>query len=617
MGRLKGWLAGGGGLTLVVIALGVANAVALLGWGPLNPTDITWIFGDNATYYTGWALFRRDSHVGFPLAWTQRVGYPVGASIASMDAMPIVAVLLRPFGPILPEPFQYLGPWAALCFALQAYFGFSLCRRLFPSNPAFNVLGSLFFVLSPALINRASGHTTLLTHWPILAGLDAYFRDPDGRPVRWLVRQWIVLAIAAGITPYIAAMCLLVALAAVARLIVERRCGWGHAAFLAVATVAVAVASGSVFGVLFSSEASTYWAPGYGLFSMNLNAPVNPMDRGSILLPPLPLAHPWQYEGYNYLGLGLIALIVAGLVRRPRSILWLRERRLIPLAGLALACTALAASTTITFGSSTLFEVHRLAAASNVVPALSAASADLSPPRSRSRRSTPLGKLATLVLGLRASGRLFWPAYYLLFAAGLSLAFWGWQRPASTAILAALLAVQFADLTPLRAKVRAAMDERFAGPLQSPSWKGLGRSYDNLILVPSFQCDPYKAGVGELYGFVWFGKLAAAERMRANSYYAARYTRAELRAHCVDLLRAQLDGVLDQRSAYVVSDEVRALWALRGVQSARCRKVDGFNLCTSAQPSDMKVNHRRFPTPQSIDWVTRSISPDAKTLTAI
>lgn len=36
------------------------------------------------------------SHLSFPLAWTDRVGYPVGTSIALLDAIPLVAILITP-----------------------------------------------------------------------------------------------------------------------------------------------------------------------------------------------------------------------------------------------------------------------------------------------------------------------------------------------------------------------------------------------------------------------------------------------------------------------------------------------------------------------------------------
>ena len=75
--------------------------------------------------------------------------------------------------------------------------------------------------------------------------------------------------------------------------------------------------------------------------------------------------------------------------------------------------------------------------------------------------------------------------------------------------------------------------------------------------------------------------------MRSNSYYAGRYSRSQLQAHCVELLRTALTGPLDPRSAYVVTEPVRVLWQLDGVQSHRCQVVDGFNLCTTDNSGPM------------------------------
>lgn len=540
---------------LLSVGLGVANTIALMGTGPLHPTNTAWIHGDPATYYTGWALFRHDRHLSFPLAWTDRVGYPVGTSIALLDAIPLVAVLLRPASPLLSEPFQYLGLYAALCFVLQAYYGFSLCRRLFAPDRLFIAIGGLFFLLSAPLTWRASGHFALLTHWLILAALDSYFRDPGARPVRWLARLWVVLALAAAITPYIAAMCFLATLAGVARLQIEGRCRWRQTAMFVAASLGIVLVMGVSFGVLVSGDPATYWAAGYGGFSMNLNALINPMSPGALVLPALPVAHPEQYEGYNYLGLGIIVLLAVNLVRRPKAVLWLEERRLVPLVGLGLACAVLAISASVTLGSRTLFEVP--------LPA----------------------PIAGVVEGLRASGRLFWPAYYLIVAAALALTFHLWRPPYRSLILGLAVIVQLIDLTPLRAQVRSDNAYPVHDPLVSPQWRDLGRRYENLMVVPPFQCDR-SASPGGAASYATFGKLAAAQGMRTNSYYAARYPRPQLQAHCVDLLRSQLDGALDPRSVYVVTDDVLTIWQLRGVRSYRCERVDGFNLCMSAPAAD-------------------------------
>src|SRR5262245_47393775 len=396
-------------LPVLAVALALINTILLSGPGPIDPTNIDWLFGDTATYYSAWGMYRHDPHLHLSLAWTERVGYPAGASIAWMDAIPLVAFVLRPFSPLLPESFQYLGLYAAASFVLQAYFGLRLCRRLFPSQPAFMVLGSVFFLLSAPLTWRAQGHTALLSHWLILAALDGYFRATESGPIRYLVPLWGVAALAAAINPYIAAMCVVIALAGVGRLLIEGRCPWTRAALLSAATIGVIAASMLLVGVIVPGEATAYFAPGYGEMSFNLNAPVNPMQYGSRLLPALPLRYATQYEGYNYLGAGMLMLLAVNLAARPRAIVWLTDRRLLPLLVLAIVSTLLAASTTVTFGSRTLFEIP--------LPAWA------------------MGPLH----GLRASGRLFWPTYYLIVLAALSLTFNVWRSPYRIAILAIAL----------------------------------------------------------------------------------------------------------------------------------------------------------------------------------
>ena len=565
MDRLRALLASRAAPLVVALTLGVPFALALIGPGPLDPTNIVWIFGDAATHYSGWEQYRHDPHLHFPLPWTERIGYPAGTSLALLDALPLAAVVLRPLSAILPVPFQYLGPWMLLSFVLQAYFGFTLCRRLFPDDPVFALIGCVFLLGATPLAFRAPIHVALCSQWLILAGLDAYFRDPGEREARWLCRAWIVLALAAAINPYLAAMCFLVALGCVGRLLFERRSTWWEAAIYLAITVLVVVASGVTLGALGSGDPGTYWAAGYGRFSLNLNAPFNPMGYAS-LLPALPLAHPDQREDFTYLGLGILALLAIGLVRRPRAVLWPAERRLAALACVAIACTALAVTAEVTFGSRTLVTIPLPAA------------------------------LIAALQTLRASGRLFWPAYYLIVAGALSLTFWIWKPPYRVAVLIAALGLQFVDLLPFYTRIRERGAARFDSPLTSSAWNGLGRRFDNLILIPAYQCDPFRPA-GGTYNYVYFGRIAAVERLRLNNYYASRYVHADLRMHCVDLLRAQLLGDLDPRSAYVVSDGVRTVWDVHGMRSHRCLPVDGVNLCTAVPPSDADGDAPRPPSP--------------------
>ena len=146
-------------------------------------------------------------------------------------------------------------------------------------------------------------------------------------------------------------------------------------------------------------------AGGYGSFGMNLNALWNPVSldwnwwvpgQGQLcwsrVLPVRPLVGN-SLEAFNYLGLGLLAagaacdaaLLGALALKRlaPRR-LWRFAKRHLPLAAVCALLTAFAVSNVVTANSRTLLEL-------------------------------PLpGPLLALCDVFRASGRMFWPVWYLL-----------------------------------------------------------------------------------------------------------------------------------------------------------------------------------------------------------
>jgi hypothetical protein len=532
-------------------AIGLANAIALLGRPGLDPTSVSWLAGDAAQNQVGWAFFRHEPSWHWPLTWSQRLGAPAGISISQLGPAPLVALLLRPLSPILPEPFQYLGLWAALSFVLQAYFALRLCLLLCNGSWTVAFLGTLLLVGSPAMTARLAprfGHFALAGHWLILASLYLYFRDAEPTR-RWLLPACGLVLIATGIDPYLAAMCLLVAFAAVTRRVLEGRCAW-YQAGTAIAVVSAVTGVGlTVFGLVTSAHLHDYATADYGLYSMNLLAPLDPGEWRSVALPPLAQATAGQYEGYNYLGLGVIGLWLVALLARPRAVLRLCTKRTVPLLAVAVVCTVAAASSTVTLGPATIARIPFPHA------------------------------LDVLTHTLRTSGRLFWPTYYLLVLGAVVLTSRSWRSPWREALLVGTVLVQAADLADLRRDVRAGFDRVVESPLRSPRWAQLGQSHDRLVVLPAWQCDPWSTP-GGIDGYATFGLLAAAEGLTINSYYPARLSPDQFRVHCQELPGALLGGHLDASSAYVVSDKLAVAWALDGVSSHRCDVVDGFNLCT-------------------------------------
>ena len=102
---------------------------------------------------------------------------------------------------------------------------------------------------------------------------------------------------------------------------------------------------------------------GYGEISMNLNALFNPSSRGGYTwsrLLPQQAQNPSQYDGFNYLGLGVLALVASALLysiwrtaRRPAdTAAWWRRNG--PLFAACAFLTLFAVTNNITFGSWTL-----------------------------------------------------------------------------------------------------------------------------------------------------------------------------------------------------------------------------------------------------------------------
>ena len=156
---------------LAAAILGAATFLLVYGTKVLDPADITWLRSaaqDPRQHYLGWAFYR-DSPWRLPfLGMSYNVVYPHRISVLYSDSLPLCAVLCKLLSPLLPRPFQYLGLWSFLCYAL--------------------------LVLYPVLLARSLYHTALGSNWLILAALYLWLRAVD--PALTILRScawWSVL----------------------------------------------------------------------------------------------------------------------------------------------------------------------------------------------------------------------------------------------------------------------------------------------------------------------------------------------------------------------------------------------------------------------------------------
>ena len=504
----------------------------------IDVTQFEWLMKlDWRINFLGWHLFRND-----PWQWPPgRIeGYLAGegTSIGFTDSVPLAALALKPFDSWLPTPFQYFGLWLLLCFILQGMFG-ALIARIYTRSSLVQIAAAALFVLAPTLLIRV-GHPALTAHFVLLWAIYLYLASDRERPASAISQ--IVLGFTVGLVhPYLAAM----TLALLATIPLRDRSARSVAAFGA--TLVATTAAWWTAGLLAVSNTTDLSAGGLGLYSMNALSPITP--RGwSVLLPEWPVAHEMQaYEGFQYLGAGVLALLLVAF-----AIVMLRRRRVrwgvvTPLLAACVLCALYALSPRVTLGDSVLI--------------------DFSNPQ--------LDRLAFF----RASGRFFWPMTYWLLAASVATIVTRVSARTAGTILVVVVALQFVDQhnahAERRATSRSAAFHAWPRQLVSPAWHEVLPHYDRVLIVPASQCGGAPIEHEEL------AYLAGLHGLTINSGLGARWDETARRRHCGALDRAVASGQIDDRSLFVVTRQYEE--RLRGAsrEPVVCGSIDVARVCVT------------------------------------
>lgn len=565
----------------VAIVAGLLYSLIVAGPGPLNPRNVDWLPFDTAYHYVGWELFRQDPHFHWPLTHTDRIGYPEGDSVAALDLNPLLAVMLKPLSPLLPEPCQYFGLEVVLVCTLQFFFALRLFRLILGPNLLGVALCSVFFLLAPPLNLRLMGHYSLSNQWLLLAALLVFLRAQreSSTSIRPFVISAVPLAaISVGVNPYLALQVLLLLTAAVVSLLWRRRVKLLGAAGIMVLMGACCFMMAYSLG-LIATEGRGYARAGYRYFSMNLLSVIDPRDWRSIIFPKLSEASAGQYEGYNYLGAGVLALAVIALITvffKRRKLPRLNPRWTVPLVLCCLLLTLMALSTKVTIGWRTLLDLD------------------------------PAERFSPYLAPLRASGRFFWMPYYVILVAVLAAPFLLFRRTWANVLIASALVLQVADTRDLRHAVHTVVNKQHVSPLKSAAWSKLGSVHKNLIVLPAWQCGSSESP-GGLRGYRIFGFLAVQQKMRINSYQSARYTGGAGESHCgIQPIFAVWEWPLSPDSAYVVTAPVAGVIAQGPTGPGKCHDVDGFILCS------IKSDFGLSPVLMSPEMRRRNETPDSR-----
>lgn len=530
--------------------LGILAFLLIFGTRTLDVTWDAWLRGgfiekDGIQHYTGW-LFYREAPLSFPLCVSPDVNWPDGLSVAFTDSIPLFAAFFRLLEPLLPSVFQYFGWYVLLCFCLQGGFSALLLDRLLKSRWAL-LTGSCLFVVSPIMVERAFRHTSLTAHFLLIWAL--YYYVCSVQEDRYFFKGAFVLnALAISLHPYFVPMVYAVLFAMLVQYALRHRSWLRPAAFLLLnfgATLLSAWAFGLFSGVLSESSGQLL----YGYFGMNLNALWNPTSIGTSTwsrLLPIQNQVRGNYDGFNYLGLGVLLMAVCAVVIRiVQTVLrrwspWKALRRHGMLLLVCACLTVFAVSNVITANGATLLEI-------------------------------PLPMwLLRLASSFRSSGRMFWPVYYLIIAYSLKTLQDVLSPKRLAVLLCAVTVLQVWDISPALLERRQMLADyeqpaEFASGLQSNFWRQAAGKYDHLVTLSDTAEDT-------LYLALW----AADAGMTTDDPFAARSDQQTLNARREATIQRLEQGEIQQDCLYLTDNEgifLRLADQLQG--QAFCARVDG------------------------------------------
>ena len=400
--------------TVAILAYALALALGLALAGHLFPRDyllgIVDLLGPPDADIGQNILVQRYFYADawrWPVLVARNLAGPEGTNIGLIDGIPLIALPLKLLAPWLPAGFHAVNLWHAIAWVLQPVAAVWCLRgtRVRGLAPALAV--AVMAASMPAWWNRF-GHPALCGHFLLLLALGCYLRLTTRPGQRWWLGLLAVEAAALLTQPYLAVMVLAFAGAVPLTLLLRRDRRWPVAAAGALAVMAVLVS-----GLRLLDYLGVTGGYGFGEFKMDLLAPVWP---SSSALFPWTLAEVGPWEGYNYLGAGLLLGLAATLLLRWQALgLSLRRH-----AGLALAMLAL-----------TMFALSQRPTLGNHLLA-------------------DLAIIPDWLQNLRSTGRFFWPvAYAALLLAVVQVARLA-DRRLAVGLLGALAALQFAVVAGLR-----------------------------------------------------------------------------------------------------------------------------------------------------------------------
>ena len=489
-----------------------------LGFNFSNPTNTDWLrTQDLISYQDAWNFYKNDDW-RFPIGRIPNYGIEIGNSIVYADIIPIFAIFFKSLKNFLFFNFQYYSIWIFLSIFLQCYIAFLIIFK-FTKSYNYSILGSIFFVISPVFISRLGMHIALASHWLILF---AFYIETLNKKKDLLRNLNILLSLSIHFSLTIIITIIHYIFKVNQLFNKEKRLKFFLDSSL------LLIFSFLIMYILGYFEIPPYdgLGGGYGYFAFNLNSFFNPLNTindlnnsWSILIPALefPRGH---YEGFAYLGLSgilfFLLFLLSFFVRKNGFIFNKKKIVFISLVFLTSATT------------------HQIYFSENLLVSFS------------------LNNYVYGLLGIiRASGRMIWPLYYLIFIIGIIFIFKNFNKTKSMSILTVLLLIQIVDLIPGFSNFYNGKIYQYNHKLKDEIWSILPKHYENVkVLERKNNSDLYK---------MMPDYLGRNNFKKTDIFNAARLDRQKLKEGSYLTTKEFSEGYIDEKSFYLTIYKQQAI----------------------------------------------------------
>ncbi len=423
--------------------IGFSLTIIFLGFENLGFTNTSWISQyDTLSDFLALKFFIQDPW-NFPIGLNSKYG-ELTNSIVFSGAVPFLSFISKLIGDFLPTNFHYFSIWIFLCFTLHIFFSYKIFFFL-TKNIRFSSISTLFFLFTPILFQTLEMHLSLGAHWIIIAfiylEINFYIKNR-------VFLKTILIVLSSLIHFYFTIMLLIMnfifstshylKLRSKKNLIKENLI---PLLFLILIMYLVGY---------FSIPASDSLGFGYGYYKANLLTFFDPSSGGnyqnwSLFLPDINNAK-GEFEGYGYLGLGIIILffiLFLYIFRNFKNTIQNNYKYIV----LSIIFFLIALSSSLNFAGISIFEI------------------DL-----------PIFLYAPLSV-VRSSGRFIWPIYYLLIIFSI-YAFYKFKIKYRYLLI--ILIIQLIDLSPGIKSIQNLHSKKIDYELKNSFWKKIDNNFDKI-----------------------------------------------------------------------------------------------------------------------------------------